>query len=160
MSVNPISTWNFDSGMNSSRSSTNIELATINNSSINTFSDIPQTQTSADMTSWINLDQFFSNHPHTVPDTQHASYGFDTLPPDMMDFSASSATQESLLTSDLISPQSMKGRIQRPPTAASMDYDNSPEKVTLTIYNPNSETVECLTRIAMTNKSGFRLERS
>ncbi|EED12742.1 Myb transcription factor, putative [Talaromyces stipitatus ATCC 10500] len=160
MSTHPVQTWNLDSGMNSSHSSTNMELATMNNPSMNTFSNIAQTQASADMASWISLEQLFSNYPHTVSDTQHTSYGFENLPPDMMDFSACSATQERLLTSDLTSARSMKDSVQRPPTADSMDYDSSPEKVTLTIYNPNSETVECLIRIAMTNKSGFRLERS
>lgn len=189
MSTVPVSTWNVDSGIKTAHSSANVDIATMNNASMNTFPNIAQPQTSADMGSWINLEQLLSNYPHTVSDTQHTSYGFENLPPDMMDFSttstaqevllssdltsvppmkdsvqmdftASSATQDGFLTTDLTSTRCIMDGVQRPSTAGSLDYDSSPERVTLTIYNPNSETVECLIRIAMTNKSGFRLERS
>lgn len=161
MSTVPVHTWNVDSGIKNGHSSANVDIATMNDASMNTFSDIAQPQISADLASWINLEPLLSNmnYPHTVPDTQHTSYGFENLAPDMMDFSTSTAAQD-ILTADLSSVRCMTEGVQRPSTAGSMDYGGSPEKVTLTIYKPHPETVECLIRIAMTNKSGFRLERS
>lgn len=86
-----------------------------------------------------NLDE-----PMNLPDASTAllldvASGYDPLAPELQIDTVTATPQDS------DSPGSM--------------LEDNPAKITLTIHNPSSLTVEQLMKIAMGNKSGFRFER-
>ncbi|KAG9245450.1 putative Myb transcription factor [Calycina marina] len=118
------------------------------------FSDWSNTDTKHDLSKPVHLTSFdFTYQNMYIPAPDEPLYLPDSSHKLLLDPAVGHNSQQQNLQ-----PNTITVTPQDSDSPGSMPDDN-PAKITLTIHNPSSLTVEQLMKIAMGNKSGFRFER-